>query len=277
MSNIIPLFILRIAFLLSGIVASVAVLAEAEQEEALGTQFTGNFVLEEGDKLPRSKTSERYHKEITEVLSDKEFGHYETVKKWRFKEKENEDENESEDEDSAWDTFSEWLENALSLDAGAAVAFASVLELLLWVALAGLLAWLVLAYKEQIKGLLTGGTSSSKPDLPVSLFGVKLQQSKLPENIVASAVMRWNNGERREAMALLLRASLLKVLNRYPCHLFDSDTENECVAKIEQASPNAVSTFMRKLVDLWLVLAYAHRLPSEHEFQDLCSTYQEVF
>ena len=275
MSNIIRLFIFKFAFLLSGIVSSALVLAETEKETGLGTQYTGNFVLEEGDKLPRSKTSERYHKEITEVLSDKDFGHYEAVKAWRLKDKDKDQKNE--DQDSNWDTFIDWLENALSLDTGAAVAFASVLELLLWAALAGLLAWLVFAYKEQIKGLLAGGTSPSKPDLPVSLFGVKLQQSKLPENIVASAVMHWNNGERREAMALLLRASLLKVLNRYPCHLFDSDTENECVAKIEQASPNAISTFMRKLVDLWLALAYAHRLPSEHEFQDLCSAYQEVF
>ena len=227
-----------------------------DSQSEVSANYSGNFVLKEGDKIPRSKTSELYHADITEVLADDDFGRYETIESWRIKDR------------HKADTF--------KLPSGSIAVFGFVLELLLWLALGAGIVWLVLAYREQIKGLISGAAPAT-PDLPVSLFGIELEQSQLPENIVSTAIDLWNKDKRREATALLLRASLIKVLNQYPCHLFDSDTENECVAKIQQSSPSNISAYMRKLVDLWLGLAYAHVFPSEAQFKDVCASYQEVF
>lgn len=245
-----------------------------DSQSEVSANYSGNFVLKEGDKIPRSKTSELYHDDITEVLADDDFGRYETVELWRIKDRDNAD-----DEDGFWDwdLFPDWFTDAFKLGSGSSVGFAFVLELLLWLALGAGIVWLVLTYREQIKGLISGVGASATPDLPVSLFGIELEQSQLPENIVSTAIDLWNKDKRREATALLLRASLIKVLNQYPCHLFDSDTENECVAKIQQSSPPNISAYMRKLVDLWLALAYAHIFPSEAQFKDVCASYQEVF
>lgn len=262
--------LVRLVIFSAALLGTAIVHAQDLQDSTSEAKYSGNFVLKKGDELPRSKVSKEYQEDISQILSDEVFGRYEKLESWRIKEKNSED-------GDGFDLFPDWLKDALRLDTSTSIALASVIEFLLWSVFVGGLVFLAYAYREQIKHFVAGATETVRPDLPTSLFGIDLEQTKLPENILATALDHWNKKKHREAVALLLRASLLKVLNQYPCHLFDSDTENECVAKIEKSSPNHISAYMRKLVDLWLALAYAHRSPSEPEFKDLCSAYQELF
>ena len=179
--------------------------AESNYQGNYEGNYEGNFVLKEGDRLPRSKASEVYHKQISEILAEEDFGYYETVEAWRFKDKDVEA--DEEDEGKEWDFFPDWLKDFFELDSSSKVGFGFILELLLWVAVAAGILWLIYNYREQLRTVFGGSSESSKPELPVSLFGIDLEHNKLPENIVATAVDHWRENRRREAIALLLSAS----------------------------------------------------------------------
>lgn len=240
------------------------------QDSSKYDSYNNNFVLEEGEQIPRSKASQNYHQQINEILAHEDFGKEETRQSWRFKKSEKEDDDE-------WDLFPDWLADLFDLNPSSVALLAGVIEVLLWLAAAAILVWLVFKLKDELPNLFSPDTAAAEPELPASLFGVELERTQLPTNIVEQAQQLWHAGERREALSLLLRGSLVRVLESYPCHLFDSDTENECLAKIQQASPSDISSFMKSLIECWQTLAYAHREPQEMQFSHLCNVYQEVF
>jgi len=232
-----------------------------------------NFTLEEGESLPRSEMSRAHHTEIEKVLSSEDFARKKDVTRWRLK---NIDDKETRDE-----SFPEWMIDAVEIMEGGSGFFsglAAVLEVLLWLSLAILVILVFVKYREQVGDFFAGlGQDEVEAELPTMMFGLDVKKTSQPKDVVKAARQHWLNGEQRQSIGLLLQASLIALLHDHGCRFFDSDTESECCERIEQQAPNTVSAYMLTLVSAWQQVAYAHRAPSDSEFDGLCQQWREVF
>lgn len=230
-----------------------------------------NLKLEDGEVLPRSDLSEENHKQIEEILTSEDFARKKTVKRWRFKYLQDDDE----------DVYSESeIEAARRMENQGNFIFgvASVLEVMLWCLLIFLIAFFVWKYRHQMSEFLSNlGKEDAAPELPTTMFGLDVKKTSMPKDVVQSARQHWLNGERRQGIALLLQASLIALLHDHDCRFIDSDTESECCERIEQQAPKNMSAFMWKLVTAWQQIAYAHRVPADQHFDELCQEWREVF
>lgn len=232
-----------------------------------------NFKLEEGESLPRSELSKAHHAHIEKVLSSDDFARKKTVKRWRVK--------DITDEETRDEAYPEWVIDtveAMEGGGGFISSLASVIEVFLWLLVIGLILFVVLKYREQIGGFLSElGRDEPDAELPTTMFGLDVQKSSMPKDVVETARQHWIDGERRQGIALLLQASLIALLHDHGCRFFDSDTESECCERIEQQASKSLSSYMWKLVGAWQQIAYAHREPSDTQFDGLCREWREVF
>lgn len=241
----------------------------------------GNFTLEKDQTLPRSSSSEAYHSEIKEVLLGDEFAQKETVTRRRFIDIFDDLESTDEEEQLENSKFPEWIIKLVRFIVAinkAVGGFAQLLEIVLWGLAIALLLFLIVKYREQISAWASDiKNDDAEPELPTTLFGLDIQKESVSDDVVAEARAFWQVGDHRQAIATLLRSSLITLLHDYQCRFFSSDTEAECCERIDQQVTQPISLFMRSLVLVWQRIAYAHIEPTDDQFEQLCVQWQEVF
>lgn len=235
-------------------------------------------------EIIRSEKAQANYDQIKEVLDREEFGETEFEKAWR--KIDTGDKENREDKLPDWViTFLEWLESKETSEKSDSnndfsfTGLASIVEVIFWVLAIGLVMFVLMKYHKEIRSLATllGGRKKSVESLPTTMFGLDIKKESLPDDIIGTARQHWSNGEVRPAIAILLRASLIKLLNEHDCRFYDSDTEAECCLRIDKYAPKPLSQFMRNLVSVWQQVAYAHRSPSQDKFDSLCSQWREIF
>lgn len=231
---------------------------------------------QEETSIKRSVKGQAYYEQIQEVLAQQAFGEKKKVKRWRLKEQKDDKEQEN--------AFLRWLNDFLKGLKGrdqksdGSLSIAKGIEVVLWALVIGLILYLLIKYRTQIQAFVTGiGVVPDSPELPSTMFGLDVKKTSMPDDVVGSAKAFWQSGEQRQAIALLLRGSLIKLIHEHQCFFQDSDTEAECCARIEQHVPQALSQYMHLLVQVWQQLAYGHSVPSQAVFDSLCRQWQEVF
>jgi len=240
-----------------------------------------NFTLEEGQQLPRSTSSTELHNEVKAVLSGEDFSQKETVTRRRFIDFFDNPES-VDDEESLEDSkhppslikFFRILDKISELLSG----FALLLEIVLWGALIAGIVFILYKYREQISNWASDiKDDAPEAELPTTLFGLDIQKDSVSDDVVAEAQSYWQVGEKRLAIASLLRASLITLLHEHQCRFFSSDTEAECCDRIDQQVSASISAFMRLLVSVWQRIAYAHIEPRDAQFDQLCKQWPELF
>ena len=101
-------------------------------------------------------------------------------------------------------------------------------------------------------------------------FGLDVTPESLPENVTQQALRLWREGASREALSLLYRASLSRLIDRYELAFRSSHTEAECAALVRAHGIESLSEYFWELTQTWRRLAYGHQLPSEGDLQALC-------
>ena len=262
---------------------TVAAYAQSDQAYNETTQRVSDVVIndEVSEKAPRSMAAERANQQIQAVLERKEFGEVQTKEGWRLKDRD--------DKEAREGKFPEWLirifeffeRNADNKDTKSLinpVKLSQFLEVLLWALAIGLVAFVVHRYRRQLVEFASSLSSKDAPvELPASMFGLDVKKTSLPDDIVGSARTHWQRQEHRLALSTLLRASLIKLLHEHDCRFFSSDTEAECCDRIDAQAASVISQYMRALVAVWQQVAYAHRLPDDSVFDELCQRWQAVF
>jgi hypothetical protein len=90
----------------------------------------------------------------------------------------------------------------------------------------------------------------------------------LPEDIPAAALEAWQAGRPRDAMSLLYRGAVVRLLPEK--RINEARTEREIIAALKQASTNRDTlAWMQALVNTWLGTAWANRPPDEPAFLEL--------
>jgi hypothetical protein len=173
-----------------------------------------------------------------------------------------------------------WLQALLdNLNSNAFKRIAEGVEILLWSLLAGGIALLVWRYRDWLHTFVTRRRprqpKTGKP-LPTQLFGLELGVETLPDDIASTAERLWPT-QPREALGLLYRGLLSRLLHDFNLPLKSADTEGEVLERIQRLQQPQLLAFSDELTRHWQNLAYGHRLPPVQAQQQLCSHWRTLF
>lgn len=153
------------------------------------------------------------------------------------------------------------------------------LEVLLWSLLAAGLALVVWRYREWLHTFVSRrGPAKAKTakTAPAQLFGLALGSDTLPDDIASTAEQLWPTHP-REALGLLYRGLLNRLLHDFNLPLKSADTEGQVLERIHLLQQPQLLAFSDALTHHWQNLAYGHRLPPALVHQQLCRDWRALF
>jgi len=201
---------------------------------------------------------------IEQVLAGPDFGTEKTVRKWRFKDWVDEDEE---------DSFPEWIIDFIewweaNIDIGSIPSAAGLLKFVLIAGFILLVLFLLRRYQGPLSGLVRRERDEAPPEV---LFGLDVTPESLPADVPVEVRALWQQGQYREAIGLLYRATLSRLIDRHQLEFRASHTEAECASLVAQHGIDSVSRFFNDLTQVWRRLAYGHRLPPPEKIEALCA------
>ena len=202
---------------------------------------------------------------ITEILQGEDFGEEKTERKWRFKDWTDDDEEQ---------TFPEWLIEIIEWLEDNFGFFDESNNLALWLKIMLIIVFLVLMFYlfKRFQGPLGSLVRKRPAEAPPEvLFGLDVTPESLPSDVTAEVLELWRNGGYREAIGLLYRASLSRLIDKHALAFRDSFTEAECAALVRQQGIASLSGFFSELTNVWRRLAYGHQLPQSEQIEELCN------
>jgi hypothetical protein len=217
-------------------------------------------------RLPPERSAEI----IKQVLASQDFGHTETVMRWRLKERDSDDKNQREDGPEIDPGLESLFENF-------ARVMSTITEAALWFLL-GVAILLLIIYRDRWLHLFTRHrrvTGDYTP--PESLFGLDLRAESLPADIAAEARRLWGEGRHRAAMSLLYRGALATLVNRERLELHDSHTEGDILELARRALTDERHAYLAELTAIWQLIAYAHREPDLRRSGELLARWNRHF
>lgn len=231
----------------------------------------------EADRLTQQALSGKAAKDgITALLDAPPFQNRETVTRWRLGE-ENPDQEPNPDDLEDWAKFFrnlfELAEYARGLD-----TLALIIKALLWGLLISLLVLLVWRYRDWIAAFAgrLGLPQRRQREVPEVLFGLELAPESLPEDVAGEAERLWAT-QPRDALGLLYRALLSRLLHDFRLPLRQSHTEGEVLQLVSHLDNRELEGFSQALTGHWQNLAYGHRLPALESHQGLCDGWRRLF
>ena len=173
-----------------------------------------------------------------------------------------------------------WLQALLdNFNSNAFKHLAQGVEVLLWGLLAGGVALLVWRYRDWLRTFVSWRSphpSTLAKPVPTQLFGLELGVETLPDDIASTAEQLWPT-QPREALGLLYRGLLSRLLHDFNLPLRDADTEGQVLEHVQYLQRPQLQAFSDELTRHWQNLAYGHRLPSTAVQQQLCSNWRTLF
>ena len=225
--------------------------------------------------LQQPLTSQEARDGITQLLDAPPFENREVVRGWRF------------GDDSAEEPSEEEIENLIELIEklfelgkfwGSLDLLALFFEVLLWAALALLVALLLWRYREWLSIFAARLGLPQRPvrEMPSQLFGLELAPESLPADVAGEAERLWAE-QPREALGLLYRALLSRLLHDFRLPLKGSHTEGEVLRLVETLQREDLQRFSLVLTRHWQNLAYGHRLPPANLGRALADGWRRLF
>lgn len=104
------------------------------------------------------------------------------------------------------------------------------------------------------------------------VMGMDVAPESLPADIPGAALELWRVGRRQEAMGLLYRGTISKLITSRGVEIAESDTENDCVRRVAaEAAPYA--GYFGGLTEAWVLLAYGRSTPPDRTMEELCASW----
>lgn len=215
-------------------------------------------------------TSKAAQQGIDSVLQQPPFKNPKTVSGWRLSEREV---GEPATGTPASGLF-KWLNWFLQLGNFLAQAF----KILLWAIAVTLLCLVIWRYRTWLRTFVsrkTVGKTASRSQ-PEQLFGLQITAQSLPADIASSAEHLWPN-QPREALSLLYRALLSRLVSDYQLPLKSADTEGQVLERVALLNQPQLQAFSLELTTRWQNLAYGHQLPAAQVQRELCDGWRQLF
>lgn len=103
------------------------------------------------------------------------------------------------------------------------------------------------------------------------VMGMEVTPESLPSDVPVTAWRWWQEGRRQEALALLYRGAISRAIETAKVEIRESDTEGDCLQRVEAAGAPAHPGYFRSLTGAWIGLAYADLAPADAEVEALCA------
>lgn len=163
------------------------------------------------------------------------------------------------DEPPAW---LEWMRGFINWlnDAG---------RFLMW-GLGALLVALLLLRLRRLWGERDALKLADSLDLPTHVNQLDIRPQALPEDIGAAALALWRAGRVQEAMSLLYRGALSRLVHTHAVPIRSSSTEGDCLLLARPRVPAPAYAYLARLVAAWRSTVYAGREPAADEVAGLC-------
>ncbi|KTC35902.1 hypothetical protein AO265_05410 [Pseudomonas sp. ABAC61] len=223
--------------------------------------------------LQQPLTSQAAQDSIKAILEKPPFKNQESVTRYRFGE-------EQAPKKDAKGQPPGWLKSLLeSLDKGHFSTLGKVLEILLWGLLLGALAWLLWHYRDWLRTFVGWRPHPRKkrpPVRPQQLFGLEVGSQTLPDDVAARAAELWPS-QPREALGLLYRALLSRLLEDFQLPLDIGDTEGQVLEHVKVLQHPQLESFSIELTRHWQNMAYGHQAPGAQAQPQLCDGWRQLF
>jgi hypothetical protein len=211
-------------------------------------------------------------KTIEKVLEDKKYGEEITRYHWVPRTK------EEIPSDSAWaEAWRKLIEAIAALVKDIAPIIAKYGKFLLLCCAGILLGFLLFKHSQIRRWLNSGLATQQRRQKPEILFGLDLRPESLPEDVTGSCLKLMNSGQKREAMSLLYRCTLSRLINDHNLEISSSYTEKECCNEVQSSRSRAEAVFFDSLTSLWIVTAYGHRDPEQQACYQLVENWQNFY
>lgn len=175
-----------------------------------------------------------------------------------------------------WDTELEERDSSNHFFELFGVGFQSFGNFLFW-ALITALACVLVIYLMRNRHLLRLPQLAARSDeaihAPRVVMGMDIGRDSLPDDIVTAARELWKTLGPREALSLLYRGTLSRLVERHRLPIRDSDTEDDCLDHVRQTGERGVTGYFARLTNAWICEAYAGISASYDEFEQLCATW----
>jgi hypothetical protein len=157
--------------------------------------------------------------------------------------------------------------------------FSGIIELaaflgrvVMWLLAAALVAWLIWILWKHRRALRLGTDAKASPATRKArvVMGMEVSPETLPADIPAAAMALWRQGRHHEALGLLYRGAISRIMETAGVQIHESDTEGDCLRRVEEAGTGAQPDYFRGITGAWMRLAYARLDPDEVEIEALC-------
>ncbi len=140
----------------------------------------------------------------------------------------------------------------------------------------GLTVWLVWISRHSLRGIAAGGEDVAVAPRARVVMGMEVSPESLPADIPGTAMALWRAGRHQEALGLLYRGAISMAIERGRVEIRESDTEGDCVRRVEQVGAAAHPEYFGGLTKVWMALAYAGMAPRDREIESLCRSWPFV-
>jgi hypothetical protein len=173
--------------------------------------------------------------------------------------------------------FFRWLGWDGSRSGGAGVSGAEMLGQLFVICIVGLviglIAWLIWANRHSFILRGSGSEKLAQKAMARVVMGMEVSPETLPDDVPTAAWKLWNEGRHQEALGLLYRGAISKVINSGQVEIQESDTEGDCMRRVDEAGDHVHPAYFRGITRAWLAMAYAGKRPDDSTVQSLCQTW----
>ncbi|WP_223445914.1 DUF4129 domain-containing protein [Pseudomonas sp. BF-R-19] len=224
--------------------------------------------------LDQPLSSQASRDSIKTILEQPPFKNRESVTRYRF----GEEQPSAEASDDS--KTPQWLKALLKLFEGQRFgALATLIEIVLWGIVIGAIGLLIWRYRDWLQAFVSRrpipDIKATRP-LPQQAFGLDLKPESLPADIATRAESLWQTHP-REALGLLYRALLSRLLHDFNIALKAADTEGQVLRRVELLQQPALLAYSKNLTGHWQNMAYGHRLPPAQVQQELCNGWRVLF
>ena len=215
-------------------------------------------------------TSEAAHQAINSLLQQPPFKHLQTTSGWRLPEHDDAKRQAA----GQGSGLIPWLNRLLQLGA----LIAQGLKVLLWTTVIVLVGVAIWRHRSWIAALVQPAARRGKTlrAQPEHLFGLHVSAESLPADVAGSAEQLWA-AQPRQALSLLYRGLLSRLINDHQLPLKASDTEGQVLQQVAALDQPQLHAFSLNLTHHWQTLAYGHQLPTPDVQQQLCDSWRRLF
>ena len=154
--------------------------------------------------------------------------------------------------------------------------FTIVMGYALLALLIGLIVWLIWRYRHVFQLKMSGEKIKAPAPVAKVVMGMQVTAESLPKDIPARVLALWREGKHHEALALLYRGTISKVIDASRVDIQESDTEGDCLRRVVAAGNGAHPGYFRGLTETWMKLAYAGMVPADSDIVTLCNEWPYV-